>query len=110
MPLVLCGPGVQTSTCSLLVGRTTSSCSVGKLPKFVFLLNFTEALGQTGVPCSLGSKPANVLHAAVCGLRLDKMHCLTSCSSEEALALIALLCWFSASRRNGQESYAVKAK
>lgn len=110
VPLVLGGPGVQMSTRFLLVGRTTSSCSVGKMPKFVFLLNFTEALGQTGVPCSLGSKHANVLRVAVCGLRLDKMRWLTSCSSEEALALIALLLWCSANRRNSQHSRDVRTK
>lgn len=97
-------------TCSLLVGRTTSSCSVGKMPEFVFLLNFTEALGQTGVPCSLGSKHANVLRAAVRGLRLDKMRWLTSCAFEEALALITLLLWCSANRRNSQDSQDVRTK
>lgn len=56
VPLVLCGPGVQTSTCSCLVGRTTSSHSVGNMPTFLFLLNFTQALGQTGVLCSLGAE------------------------------------------------------
>lgn len=83
VPLVLLGPGVQTSTCSCLVGRTTSSRWVGKMPEFFFQLNFTKVLGQTRVLCSLGSKHTNVLHAAVCGLRLNTMCWLTSHSSEE---------------------------